>query len=277
MRRALSPAEQQGHLARLAFHRAQRAQAASTLAMSSMIGRGMFWYFVVVVALIPFVTVVVCIVRLARIVGGDASDPADLPLFVVGAVGLAGLILGVGFLARRSDRRRRMDDALGDLTRQFARRVFQRSDDLAAWLYSLWAGPFDLNHLYVGAGHRAVALEVHGYQALVDLELDWKRLGKGPSYPPRLLVLVAAVVPGAEGQGILPLPSHPAVAQRGRWIWDAGFEVHVQSGGLFAQARADALARYRERPETLVELAPVLGTLAALADALGAAPVSVAA
>jgi ribosomal protein L37AE/L43A len=267
MMRAVADAEAQVRAARLARYREEREGMVRVLSYSAG-SQGFMWWYMGFVFALPVVG------GMVALTGAALSDnPELMPGVYAGwPIVLGVLALLIALAMRRRDRRRRTGEALAALATQFGGEVRAGAQQLVGWLNALWAGPYDVRGLYAGKGHKTVPVVVGGYQVLVDLEPDGLSASRG-GYEPRLLVLLAAAMPGAPEAGTSTLPETPAVRSAARWLRDAGFGVSAQSAGLLAAATPAVLARCKKHPELLAGLAPVVNTMVTLAHALDGAAV----
>lgn len=178
-------------------------------------------------------------------------------------------ITGVYVLLRRRPRRgsQAIEQGLAGLAAYLGGRLLPSPADTVDWLNRYWAAPSRTDEYYAGPRHSGAAGTAAGYPVMVDFEPDGLS-DETVTYPPRVVIYVAAV-PAPEPAAV---PSDRAGRLRAA-IGDAGFMVDIDlDAGLAARATPPTMKALRRNPAELANLGPLIGDLAALAAAEGAAP-----
>ncbi len=265
MVQGLSAAHQARRRALLERYRAERKGMARVLSYSA----NNYVPFLVMGSLVPPVGFGALAFTWQMFVTGEA--PFNPAIFILW--GMLAAIIGVpiAYFAYRKTQRRAIHEAMSDLARQFRGVVSAKRDDLVRWLNRYWAAEYKTIWLYDGVYFHAAALEVVGFDTLVDFEPDGYRY-RGSGYPARLHLALAAFVPGVTDGGGGPR-SDARTQQLKEWLRTSGFELKVCEGGLLAQATPQIVKRVRKNPSALHELAPILHAMAEIAARIGATPV----
>lgn len=192
------------------------------------------------------------------------AEPFHPAIFILWAMTIA-IVGGVAtFLSRRRQRRARLRSALGDAVRQLGGAEMPAVGQRAVWLDRYWAGDYDQQHLIQTYLAGAAAVEVGGYAALIDVDLNASRP------PPRVDLLLAAWVPEvSDGR-------KPSKRIRDKALKALGFYVRKTEAGLVARANDELLAAARRDPDVVHVAVPALTRLAQLAAERGFEPVGAA-
>lgn len=189
------------------------------------------------------------------------------------AVGLAafvvvivGVIWGIRYGQKRKERWRQN---IGELTTAVHGSSIWTMSGVIDWLNTYWAGPYDTMFLMAGPLAAGITTTIQGYPAL--LFLDPKQPDKW--HPPKTHLFLAAWIPGVSDGGDQEPPRTDEVDRYEQGLRSQGFAVELNQGGLLGLADDDLVAMIREQPESMLELAGALVTLAGLGHGLGAAPV----
>jgi uncharacterized Zn finger protein (UPF0148 family) len=265
MAQGLSAAHQARRRALLERYRAERRGMAQVLSYNV----ANYVPFLVMGSLLPTIGFGALAFTWQMFVTGE--EPFHPAIFVLWAMLAAVVGVPIAFFAYRVAQRRSIHEAMSDLARQFRGVVSRRRDDLVRWLNQYWAAEYETTWLYDGVYFHAAALEVVGFDTLVDFEPHGYRY-RGSGYPARLHLVLAAFVPGVTDGGGGPR-SDARTQQLQGWLATSGFELTVCEGGLLAQANPQLVKRVRKDPSSLHELAPILHAMAEIAARIGAAPV----
>jgi hypothetical protein len=167
---------------------------------------------------------------------------------------------------RPRPRRRPIEQGLARLAVYLDGRLLPSLADTVGWLNRHWAAPSESGDYRTGPLHCGAAGMALGYPVMVDFE-PYGESGDGWSYPPRTVIYLAGV-PAGEPAAV---PSERAGRLRSA-ITAAGFTVDTHpDAGLTARATRPTVQGFRANPAELGNLGPLIGNLAALADAEGVA------
>lgn len=143
----------------------------------------------------------------------------------------------------------------------------------STWLDARWAGPVTDEILYGDWAYYALEFHVGGYEALLVTNTETVK-----GQQPRIMVLLAAWIPGVSDEAdALPSSSRlqaPSVDVLRAKIASYGFDVDLEAAGIVASARPDRVDLLGAHPERAVELAQVVRSVAQLALALRAQPIT---
>ena len=194
-------------------------------------------------------------------------EPYDWRIWLLWPVPVAAA--GVVALLRRRRRRRRraIEQGLARLAGYLNGRLLASPADTVDWLNRYWAAPSEPGEYYAGPLHSGTSGRALGYPVMVDVEPDGLS-DETVTYPPRIVVYLAALLTHQP----TTLRSDRACQLRAR-INDAGFTVHIdRDAGLVARATPPTVRGLRPHLTELGNLGPLIGDLAALAEAEGIAP-----
>lgn len=262
MMEGLTAAQQHIRRSSLERYRAERKGMAQVLGTSA----ANFLPFIIIGSFFPMIVLTTIVFSWQMFVTGE--EPFDPLIFVFWAMSAA-LVGGlIGFVMYRRAKKAAWRQGLGDIARQFHGNVTNDLTQMVGWLNRYWAAPYPILWLWKGVYFGAASLDVHGYPTLVDVEPH----GYQNSYPARVHVVLAAWVPGLS-EGGSPPPLQGRALELRDWLSRSGFDVEPTPGGLLARARPEVISRLRSDPSRAHELAPIIASLAEIAEQIGARPV----